>query len=451
VKSIYVVAPLLLALSHVLSGQSAPPTAPEAPQVPATAPLSVEEAVAEALQSNPEIRAAVRRLSLAQLKIKTARSLDDPIFMVRDWDTPLSKPWDLNQAQLMFSVQQTFLSKEKRDVRARVEGDDVELASNDLESLRQEVAVQVRKACTDLKRNADERTLLDRQAALLKEAQSVTLVQYTTGKVPQADVLRAQMALTRLNESLIELDEERDTTRARLNSLLGRRPDQPLEIAGTYTTPWSLPPLEELERLAIEHRPELAGLRSQIAKSKEQSQAARLAMKPDFTAALGYMLMPTGSSSRNAYMAELSMNLPWLNRDRHDGESKQADAATAVAQAELEARTSAVFLEIQQAQIETLSAEKRVKVYRDTLLPQAEAAFKASTAAYQNNRAEFLTLIDSQNLLLEIQTACYKASSATDEGIAELERAIGTQLPAPISAVPAPSAQTEASIERNSK
>lgn len=393
----------------------------------------------------------MRRLSLAQLKIKTARSLDDPIFMVRDWDTPLSKPWDLNQAQLMFSVQQTFLSKEKRDVRARVEGDDVELASNDLESLRQEVAVQVRKACTDLKRNADERTLLDRQAALLKEAQSVTLVQYTTGKVPQADVLRAQMALTRLNESLIELDEERDTTRARLNFLLGRHPDRPLEISGTYATPSALPPMEELERLAIEHRPELAGLRSQIAKSKEQSQAARLAMKPDFTAALGYMLMPAGSSSRNAYMAELSMNLPWLNRDRHDGESKQADAATAVAQAELEARTSAVFLEIQQAQIETLSAEKRVKVYRDTLLPQAEAAFKASTAAYQNNRAEFLTLIDSQNLLLEIQTACYKASSATDEGIAELERAIGTQLPAPVSALPTPSAQTEASIERNSK
>jgi len=450
VKSHYAVALLFLTISLVCSGQSAPPSAPGSDS-PQGSPLSVEQAVAEALQSNPEIRASVRRLSLAQLKTKIARSLDDPMFMVRDWDTPLTKPWDLNQAQLMFSVQQTFLSKEKRDVRARVAGDDVELASSDLESLRQEVAVQVRKACSDLIRNADERNLLDRQAALLKEAQSVTLVQYTTGKVPQADVLRAQMALTRLNESLIELDEERDTTRARLNTLLGRRPDQPLEISGIHTTPSALPPMEELERLAIEHRPELAGLRSQIAKSKEQSQATRLAMKPDFTAALGYMVMPAGSSSRDAYMAELSMNLPWLNRDRHDGESKQADAATAVAQAELEARTSAVLLEIHQAQIETLSAEKRVKVYRDTLLPQAVAAFKASTAAYQNNRAEFLTLIDSQNLLLEVQTACYKASSATDEGIADLERAIGTQLPASAPAAPAPSAQTESSIERNSK
>jgi outer membrane protein TolC len=413
--------------------------------------LSVNEAVTEALQSNPEIRAAVRRLSLAQAKTLTARSLDDPMLMVRDWDTPLRKPWDLNQAQMMFSVQQTFLSKEKRDVRSKVAGDDVEAAASDLESIRQEVAAEVRKACAGLMRNADERKLLDRQNTLLKEALSVTLVQYTTGKVPQADVLRAQMALTRLDEQLIELDEERDSVRAGLNSLLGRRPEEELEIAGDYAAPGALPSIEELERLAIEHRPELAGLRTQIAKSKDQGQATRLAMKPDFTAALGYMLMPAGSASRNAYMAEVTVNLPWLNRDRHDGESKQADAATAVTQAELEARTSAVFLEVRQAQIATLAAEKRVKVYRDTMLPQAEAAFKASTAAYRNNRAEFLTLIDSQNLLLDIQTAYYKASAAADTGVAELERAIGTQVTKSAGTMPDASSTDHSSTQRRSK
>jgi outer membrane protein TolC len=327
----------------------------------------------------------------------------------------------------------------------------VEVAASDLESVRQEGAAEVRKACADLMRNADERKLLDRQSALLKEALSVTLVQYTTGKVPQADVLRAQMALTRLDESLIELDEERDAGRAGLNTLLGRGPDEELEIAGNYATPGELPPLEELERLAILHRPELAGLRMQIAKSKDQGQATRLAMKPDFTVALGYMVMPAGSAARNAYMAEMSMNLPWLNRDRHDGETKQADAATAVAQAELEARTSAVFMEVRQAQIATLAAEKRVKVYRDTLLPQAEAAFKASTAAYQNNRAEFLTLIDSQNLLLDVQTAFYRASAATDTGVAELERAIGVQIPGSGKTIPEQSSTDGSSKDRRTK
>ncbi len=397
--------------------------------VAAEAPITVEDAVARALEANPQIHAAVRRLTLAQSRSSTARSLDDPMLMVRDWDTPLSKPWDLNQAQLMFSVQQTFVSRQKRDLRARLVGDDAELAASDLESLRQEVAAEVRKACADLKRNVQEMRLHDRQAALLKEALAAALSQYTAGRVPQADVLRAQMAVTRLEEHMIELEQERDTARAALNALMGRPADQAVEIAGDYADAVAMPSLEELERLAMEHRPELAGLRQGIAKSQDQAQATRLAMKPDFTAALGYMLMPSGSTARNAYMAELTMNLPGLNRRRHDGEAKQADAATAVAEADLEAQSAAVFLQVRQAQIAIDAAEKRTKVYRDTLLPQAEAAFKAATAAYQNNRAEFSTLIDSQNLLLDIQTALYKASSARDAGLADLERAIGTAVP----------------------
>lgn len=422
-------APLVLALSFASFvagwGQTAPPSGPGSPDTP----LSVDQAVTEALQSNTEIRAAVRRLSLAQLKTTTATSLDDPMLMVRDWQTPLRKPWDLNQAQLMFSLQQTLPGKEKRDLRGKVANDDAGAASDELETLRQQVSAAVREACAVLLRNADEMKLHNQQAAVLNEALSAALAEYTTGKVPQADVLRAQMALTRLNEHLVELEEERDTARAQLNSLMGRSPDEPVEIAGSYRSPAAVPSVDELERVAIQHRPELAALRKQIVRSGDEGRLARLAMKPDLTVAGGFMLMPTGSFSRTAYMAELTMNLPSLNRTRHDGEAKQADAATDVARAELDARTSAVFLEVRQAQIAVQSAQRRVKLYRDTLLPQAEAAFKASTAAYQNNRGEFTNLVDSQNLLLDARTAYYKALSAADTGSAQLELAIGAPLP----------------------
>jgi outer membrane protein TolC len=353
------------------------------------------------------------------------------MLMVRDWQTPLRRPWDLNQAQLMFSLQQTFPGKQKRDLRGKVAGDDVDAASDDLQSLRQQVSAAVREACAVLLRNSDEMQLHNQQSALLNEALSAALAEYTTGKVPQADVLRAQMALTRLNEHLVELEEERDTARAQLNSLMGRSPEETVEIAGSYRSPAAVPSTEELERVAIEHRPELAALRKQIVKSGDESKLTRLAMKPDLTVAAGYMLMPAGSTYRNAYMAELTMPLPWLNRTRHEGETKQADAATDVAQADLDARTSAVFLEIRQAQIAVQAAQRRVKLYRDTLLPQAEAAFKASTAAYQNNRGEFMSLIDSQNLLLDVRTSYYKALSAADAGSAQLELAIGAPLPTP--------------------
>ncbi len=423
------IVPGALALSWGCFGQTGPHADPAIEKQASV--FTVDEAIAEALEANPEIRAAVRRLSLAQIKTTTARSLDDPMLMVRDWQTPLKKPWDLNQAQLMFMVQQTFPNREKRDMRARVAGDSVELAAADLETMRQEVVALVRKTCADLMRNADAFKVHDHQAALLKEALSGALAEYTTGKVPQADVLRAQMAVTRLNEHMIELEQERDSTRAQLNALLGRRPDDVVEISGTYSEPAAVPPIEALESAAIDHRPELAALRKQIATAQDESHLARMATKPDFTVGLGYMLMPTGAMYRNSYMAEFSMNMPRFNRGRHDQEAKQADAATAVTQAELDTRTTAVFLEVRQAQIDLLAAQKRVKLYRDTLLPQADAAFKAATAAYQHNRAEFGSLIDSQNLLLDIQTAFYNAEAAVDTGVARLERATGAPLSTP--------------------
>jgi cobalt-zinc-cadmium efflux system outer membrane protein len=426
VKPIHVVAPLMVALSIACFGQTEPSSA--VAQGLSAHPFTVDEAVAAAAVGNPEIRAAVRRLSLAQMKSSTARSLDDPMLQVRDWDTPVTKPWDLNQAQLMVMLQQTFPNRQKREMRAKLAEDDAGVAASDLETLRQQVSAEARKLCADLMRNADEMKLHERQASLLKEALAVALAQYTTGKVPQADVLRAQMALTRLSEHLIELEEERDTARAQLNVLMGRRPDEAIEIAGSYAAPAALPAIEDLEQTAMEHRPELAGLRAQITRSKNEGKMAQLGLKPDFTVGLGYMLMPSGSSARNAYMAELGMNLPGLNRARHEGEAKQAEAATEVSQSELEARAATVFLEIRQAQIAVLAAEKRVKLYRDTLLPQADASFKASTAAYQNNRAEFMSLIDAQNLLLDIQTAYYTASAATDAGMAQLERAVGAPI-----------------------
>ena len=39
-----------------------------------------------------------------------------------------------------------------------------------------------------------------------------------------------------------------------------------------------------------------------------------------------------------------------------------------------------------------------------------------------------MALIESQNLLLDVQTALYKAQSATDLGIAQLERAVGAPI-----------------------
>jgi cobalt-zinc-cadmium efflux system outer membrane protein len=343
--------------------------------------LSIERATELALRNNPEIKTAVRRVTLADTKTLTAGSLDDPMFMYRDWGTPLKQPWDLNQAQHMFMFQQTFPGEGKRLARTRLGKDNAEVGRSELESLRQDISARVRKSFVDLLRNADEMRLHEKQAALLRDALATATSKYSVGKAPQADVLRAQIVQTKLVDHLIQLEQERDLARAELNTLMGIDPAAPLEIAGEYRhfeTPLSI---VELEKTAIDHRPELAELRKQVKVGEDEIR-----------------------------------------------EIKQADVATEISRDELDARRAVVFLEIESALIRVRSAQRSMKLYRDTLTPQAEATFQAALAAYQNDRSDFLNLIDSQNMLLDVQTSYFKSAAEIDARLADLERAIGAPL-----------------------
>ena len=58
----------------------------------AEVPKTLEELEATAMVGNPRIREAVRRLSVVEARAPGAGALDDPMFMYRDWGTPLREP-----------------------------------------------------------------------------------------------------------------------------------------------------------------------------------------------------------------------------------------------------------------------------------------------------------------------------------------------------------------------
>jgi outer membrane protein, heavy metal efflux system len=412
-------------LPVLLLAQNMPPARSSAAQL-----MSLEDIEREALSINPEVRAAEGRVAIAKAKVPAAGALDDPMLMYRNWGTPLEKPWDWNQSQQMFMYQQTLPGPGKRGARTEVARKQVGESDSKIEIVKREIGIEVRKAFYDLLRSADEHRIHDQQMDLSKQALLSATVKYTVGRVPQQDVLKAQIAMTRLADHLVSLDEEEQSARAKLNSLMGRDPASPLEIAGQYGAARTLPSLVELERIAIENRPELKSVAASSGVADAQLALARKAYTPDFTVAGGYMLMPTGSMFRNNYMAEVTVSLPWLNRRKHDGDIQEAEAIASVVRSEHNAQVNAAFLEIQQALIRARAAERSLKLYSDTLRPQAEAALKSASAAYEHDRTDFLNLIDSQNMLLDVETSYFKAAANLDFRIAELERAIGAPLPA---------------------
>jgi outer membrane protein TolC len=232
------------------------------------------------------------------------------------------------------------------------------------------------------------------------------------------------------------LDAREESARAELNALMGRDPSAPLEVTGEYGAPRTLPDLEQVERIALENRPELKAIAASGNVADAQLALARKAYTPDFIVAGGYMLMPEGSMFRNNYMAEVTVSLPWLNRRKHGSEIEEANTAAQVVRSEQSVQVNAAFLEIQQALIQARAAERSLKLYRDTLRPQAEAALKSAAAAYEHDRTDFLNLVDSQNMLLDVESSYFKAAADFDTRIAELESAIGAPLPAVSTATP---------------
>jgi cobalt-zinc-cadmium efflux system outer membrane protein len=401
----------------------------ETGEAQATAPaLTLDDLEQIALARSPEIAVATRRVAVAQAHVPIAGALDDPTAMYRGWGVPLRQPWNLNDAQNMFSISQTFSSGMKRSLRTSVADSDVDVAKAQLDEMRLEVRVRVHKAFDDLLLAQNEMQIHHEHVGIARQAIEAARIQYTVGKVPQQDMLKAQVALTLLAENMIRFDHDSALAQARLNTLVGRDPDTPVHVSGKFSVLDALPEARILDTMALQSRPDLVAAEQAAVRSHTEQMLAKKAYLPDFTVSGGYMLMPAGTAMRNDYMVEGSMNLPWLNRRKHDAEIVEATARTTEQDAELLALRNVAFGQIQDALVEAQAAQKLAHVYHDDLRPQAEATLESSVIAYENDKTNFLNLLDSQMTVIKVDLTWLAAVADFDARLADLELATGAPL-----------------------
>jgi outer membrane protein TolC len=395
----------------------------------ATGPaMTLDEAERIALAVNPEIEVAARRVGIAEAHVPVAGALDDPIAMYRGWGVPLQQPWNFNAAQNMFSISETLPGRGKRDLRTSVADSDVDVAKAQLDEVRLDVRVRVHKAFDDMLRANDELKIHDQHVGIARQAIEAARIKYTVGKVSQQDILKAQVELTGLAEHMIRFDHDVDLARARLNTLLGRDASAPLNAAGEFAAMTVLPEVQTLDDIALHSRPDLLAAEQAAARSHKEQALAKKAYTPDFTVAAGYMVMQPGANMRNAYMVEGTMNLPWLNHRKHDAEIAETTAQVTEQDAELTAMRNEVFGQIEEALVEAQEAQKLAQMYHDQLRPQAEATLESSVIAYENDKTDFLDLLDSQMKVIDIDLSWAEAVGDFDTRLADLELATGAPI-----------------------
>jgi cobalt-zinc-cadmium efflux system outer membrane protein len=390
-------------------------------------PLTLDAALDEALEKNPTLIALRRQFEAARLRPAQERFLMPPTFEAQIWQWPISSIRPAQPTMIMFTAGQDIPGRGKRGARAAVLEKEAEVTES-------EIAVRARDVVDEVKRVYAElflaRTHIDIHLAnvdLLRQFADISEAKYTTGRISQQDVLKAVVEISKLHDDLVVMDERARIAEAQLNTLLDHPPDAPIGPVGAPHERVILPASSELQRMALERQPELRNALLQRERAEAALAAARTEYKPDFFVGGGYFLMPRDRDSWTATVGISWPKAPW-SRGRLDARVAEAAADIETARARERVVENAIRLAVQDAYVRVQSAAQRAALLRTSIVPQSEQTLEVSRVAYQADRVDFLALIDNQRLLLDVQLAYYRAVSDLEQAIADLERAVGTEL-----------------------
>jgi outer membrane protein, heavy metal efflux system len=259
---------------------------------------------------------------------------------------------------------------------------------------------------------------------LLRQIAEGTQVRYAAGRGSQQDILKAVVEITRLHEEEVIFVEQARMAEARLNTLLGRDPGLPVGTLAEPQEDAALPPVADLQRLAIERQPELAMALAEIAVAEAAVDVVRSERRRDYFVRGGYMLMPGEAGAFTAGVGITWNNAPW-SRGRNDLAEEEARLGVQARRAAYDAAVNNLRLMVQEAYIRVEAAARRAALLRTSLVPQSSQALDVSRLAYQADRGEFLDIIDNQRMLAAARLGYYRALADLERARADLDRAVG--------------------------
>ena len=407
---------LLMVAPAAWAGDTATARAPDA-----TAPLALSEAVSHALAGNPNLLAAQAKWEAMKNQPAQAGAPANPMFTMRGMD--LADGGDFpNANEKQFAIEQPLTAFGKGGLRRQAAEYEVRAMESEYEILALDVALDVKETYYGLWSARQARTVVRDETNVLARLETVAQTTYAAGQSSQADVIKAQTELTMLQPRLLDLDAQIRNLEAKLNVLMGRAADAPIEIAAPPVLPETARPAGDLRKRAGQNRPEIKQARAVLERARiERIRMGRESL-PDYRLGMEYRTYRDNEPDMAMFM--VSVDLPVWRGNIRAG-IREADQMVASGQAALEAARQRTDLDVQQAWFNVQAARQTLKLYRDTLIPQARSRFDASEAGYRAGQADFMDLLESERFLLETRVMAVMAEGEAGMQAARLERALG--------------------------
>jgi outer membrane protein TolC len=221
----------------------------------------------------------------------------------------------------------------------------------------------------------------------------------------QQDVLQAQVNRTKIVKEITMHHQLMGQAQAHLKGLLSRDQGSPDIITEDLIETPLKRTSNELLAVVRQNNPQIQVDASSIRKQDAQLVAAKREGKPDFE--LGYIYQNTDRKYRDYYMFTFDVRFPRKTRVR--AEIAEATEKRSESQRTLDAHLQQQLAEVQEGYVKAASDEELLKEYREGLIPQSDAAYRATLSAYASNREQFIHVLsyfaDTLNLKLEyVQT-----------------------------------------------
>ena len=377
-----------------------------------------------AAHNNAGLKAAFEQWKMAVEEIPRAKALPDPQ-MQYGYFTRQSN-MQMNQ---MVSMMQMFPWFGKIDARTEMAMKTAEAAYQTYQSARLELFREVKEGFYEYGYLAKAVDIAKENLELLNHLEEVVRTKYTTTALRQPDLIRAQIELSKMEYALRSLEQLRKPTVSKLNKALTLPEDTNLPWPKVET--FEAAPLEydRLVHMLPDKNPELAGLNFEAMAAQSRIELAKKNFYPDIGLGVEWTDFERsgGMNGRDSVALMFQMNLP-LWRDSYRAGQRQAQAmAMSVEQKKIDVQNS-LLSKFAQSYYDYNDSIRRIRLYRDTLIPKGEELLYASETAYTAGTIDFLSLIDAQRLLLEYNLSYHRALADNRQKLAELEMLVGSGL-----------------------
>ncbi|OQC33212.1 MAG: Cobalt-zinc-cadmium resistance protein CzcC precursor [Verrucomicrobia bacterium ADurb.Bin070] len=390
---------------------------------PADPLLTLTDAVQRAVSDNAQLSSLRAKRDAMLERPGQAKALPNPMLSYGGMDMAKGGTWpDTSEKRIM--VQQEFPWFGKRSLREGIAEKEAEIMQRDLDAMTCDVVMRVKESFYDLYAIRRVITIAQEEEAVLRRMVTIAGTRYASGKGSQADLIKAQTEITMLKQRLLELQAQENTVKAKLNTLLNRRADEPL---GKLEPPPKVGAPVEAARLfaeAAQNRPEVLAAQTRIERYRLEKKLMEKEYLPDYKLGIEYRDI---QSEDNMLMFTVSVELPvW--QSKYEAGTREAERMQAASRAALEAAERQSAFDVQDAHFKLQTALRTFNMYRTDLVPQAESRFSTSEAGYQEGKVDFLDLLESERFLLNTKVMTAMSEGAAGVQAARLERAVGVNM-----------------------